>query len=146
MGLAEGVAQLMHWSASNWNFSSCCNLSCVLLLLQGLLQDPLLLLASADKWSIFRKNLTAVLDELSKSPATVPAARTAAAGDNTAASATAAQTNTEAAATAAAADDEGDGTQCYLSSWRLFGLQLTDSSFRRDFLVQVRVCCAEKLV
>jgi hypothetical protein len=116
------------------------------LLLQGLLQDPLSLLTSADKWSIFKKQLTAVLEELAKAPATVPAARTAAApsaaGDATAAGAAAAQSGLEAAAAAAAAaaDDEGDGTQCYLSSWRLFGLQLTDSSFRRDFLVQVEGC------
>lgn len=34
-------------------------------------------------------------------------------------------------------DAEGAGTQCYLSSYKLFGLQLTDSAFRRDFLVQV---------
>ncbi|WIA41510.1 hypothetical protein OEZ86_008881 [Tetradesmus obliquus] len=112
--------------------------------LQGLLQDPLSLLASADKWSIFKKQLTAVLEELAKAPATVPAARTAAAAAPAAAS-SAAQASLEAASeaaaavAAAAADDEGDGTQCYLSSWRLFGLQLTDSSFRRDFLVQVLI-------
>jgi hypothetical protein len=115
-----------------------------LLLLQGLLQDPLSLLTSADKWSVLKKQLTAVLEELAKAPATVPAARTAAAPsaapDATAAGTAAAQSGLEAAAAAAAAaaDDEGDGTQCYLSSWRLFGLQLTDASFRRDFLVQVR--------
>jgi hypothetical protein len=111
------------------------------LLLQGLLQDPLSLLTSADKWSIFKKQLTAVLEEVAKAPATVPAARTAAApsaaGDATAAAAAQSGVEAAAAAAAAAADGEGDGTQCYLSSWRLFGLQLTDSSFRRDFLVQV---------
>ncbi|KAF6258622.1 THO complex subunit 1 transcription elongation factor-domain-containing protein, partial [Scenedesmus sp. NREL 46B-D3] len=47
--------------------------------LQGLLQDPLSLLTSADKWSVFKKQLAAVLEELAKAPATVPAARTAAA-------------------------------------------------------------------
>jgi hypothetical protein len=111
-----------------------------LLLLQGLLQDPLSLLASADKWSVFKKQLTAVLEELAKAPATVPAARTAAAPSaaGTPPMQSSLETAIATAAAAAAADDEGDGTQCYLSSWRLFGLQLTDSSFRRDFLVQVR--------
>lgn len=87
-----------------------------------MLQDPLSVLASLDKWSIFKKELSAVLDELAKSPATVAATRTAAA---------------DGAGQSADIADEGAGTQCYLSSWKLFGLQLTDSSFRRDFLVQV---------
>lgn len=45
-----------------------------------------------------------------------------------------------AARRAAAGGDSGGGAggaQAYLSSWKLFGLQLTDSAFRRDFLTQV---------
>jgi hypothetical protein len=110
-----------------------CFVFCVLLL-QKLLQEPQALLASADSWSTFKKHLTLVLGELSKCPATVPAVRPAPADAEAAGSA---------ACTAAAdggsskLEEEGAGSQCYLSSWKLFGLQLTDSGFRRDFLVQV---------
>jgi hypothetical protein len=97
----------------------------------------------ADNWANFKKGLAAVLTELARSPATVAAVRTA-----DAAAAAAGAAPGAAAAGTAAAEAGGGGhqavqlqgaTQCYLSSYKLFGLQLADSAFRRGFLVQV--CC-----
>lgn len=113
--------------------------------LQASLQDPAAVLKVADNWNNFRKGLSAVLTELARSPATVAAVRTADLAQPGAAAA--AGTGAAAAAGAAAAQQQQQrnhqqqqsATQCYLSSYKLFGLQLADSSFRRGFLVQVLV-------
>lgn len=91
--------------------------------LQSILQNPLSALSSLDQWAAFKKELTVVLENLARTPATVNAARPAAID----------------APQEKESRDEGSATQCYLSSYKLFGLQLTDSAFRRDFLVQVSV-------
>lgn len=96
------------------------------------------MLTSADSWSTFKKHLTLVLGELGKCPATVPAVRPAPADTEIIGSAAgAAGAATAVGGANSKLEEEGAGTQCYLSSWKLFGLQLTDSAFRRDFLVQV---------
>ncbi|KAF8055936.1 hypothetical protein HT031_006575 [Scenedesmus sp. PABB004] len=113
--------------------------------LQGLLQDPLSVLASLDRWATFKRQLGTVLEELARAPATVPAARVAApatgsGGDAAAAAGGGGAANGGGEAVGATSDAGGGaGTAAYLSSYRLFGLQLTDSSFRRDFLVQVLI-------
>jgi hypothetical protein len=99
-------------------------LSCTLALLplQPLIQDANKVVKSAADWDSLQSNLGIVLDGLAKSTATVAAVH--ASGSN------------EPAAVAAAAAG-GGSSEVYLSSYKLFGLQLADSAFRRGFLVQV---------
>eukprot|EP00878_Enallax_costatus_P014700 GHUV01015376.1.p1 GENE.GHUV01015376.1~~GHUV01015376.1.p1 ORF type:complete len:684 (+),score=141.22 GHUV01015376.1:514-2565(+) len=99
--------------------------------LQAILQNPLAALNSLDTWQAFRKELTVVLENLARTPATVNAARAV---------------SSEAQLDNESTNDEGAGTQCYLSSYKLFGLQLTDSAFRRDFLVQVLIMLRTLLI
>jgi hypothetical protein len=111
-------------------------------------QDPTALLKAPEHWNALKAALTDVLAELSRSPATVAAVRTtgaaggggssAAAGSNGAVPTQQWQASAAAgAAAAAAAAAAGSSAQRYLSSYKLFGLQLADSAFRRGFLVQV---------
>lgn len=120
--------------------------------MQPMLQDPVAVLKVADTWNTFKKGLGAVLTDLARSPATVAAVRTSTSSSNPtstttvtpAAAATAVPNGAsggeeaEAEAAEAAASMQQGVTQCYLSSYKLFGLQLADSAFRRGFLVQVR--------
>jgi hypothetical protein len=85
-------------------------------------------LKSPSEWDSLQSNLDIVLTGLAKSPATVAAVH--AVGSSELAAATAA---------AAAGDGSNGSSALYLSSYKLFGLQLADSAFRRGFLVQV--CC-----
>jgi hypothetical protein len=81
-------------------------------------------LKSASEWDNLQGNLGTVLDGLTRSKATVAAVH-------------AAGSSALAAADAAAA--AGGSSELYLSSYKLFGLQLADSAFRRGFLVQVLI-------
>jgi hypothetical protein len=90
---------------------------------------------SPSDWDSLQANLDIVLTGLAKSPATVAAVH--AVGSSELAAAT--------AAAAAAGDGSNGSSALYLSSYKLFGLQLADSAFRRGFLVQVGPCrCAEQ--
>lgn len=97
--------------------------------MQPLVQDATKVLKSPSEWDNLQSNLDVVLTGLAKSPATVAAVH--AVGSSELAAAT--------AAVAAAGGGSGsDGSSAlYLSSYKLFGLQLADSAFRRGFLVQV---------
>jgi hypothetical protein len=92
--------------------------------LQPLIQEPIKVLKSASEWDNLQANLGTVLDGLSRSKATVAAVH-------------AAGSSALGAADAAAA--AGGSSELYLSSYKLFGLQLADSAFRRGFLVQVLI-------
>jgi NAD/NADP transhydrogenase alpha subunit len=91
-----------------------------------LIQDANKVVKSAADWDSLQNNLGIVLEGLAKSTATVAAVH-------------ASGSNEPAAAAAAAAAAGGGSSEVYLSSYKLFGLQLADSAFRRGFLVQVRV-------
>jgi hypothetical protein len=98
---------------------------------QPLIQDATKVLKSPSEWDSLQSNLDIVLTGLAKSPATVAAVH--AVGSSELAAATA-------AAAAAAGDGSNGSSALYLSSYKLFGLQLADSAFRRGFLVQVGPC------
>lgn len=102
---------------------------------QPLIQDATKVLKSPSEWDSLQSNLDIVLTGLAKSPATVAAVH--AVGSSELAAATAA---------AAAADGSNGSSALYLSSYKLFGLQLADSAFRRGFLVQVRWCFLLRLL
>jgi hypothetical protein len=98
--------------------------------MQPLIQDATKVLKSPAEWDNLQTNLDVVLTGLAKSPATVAAVH--AVGSSELAAATAA------VAAAGGGSGSSDGSSAlYLSSYKLFGLQLADSAFRRGFLVQV---------
>jgi hypothetical protein len=89
--------------------------------------------AAAGNWRRFRADVASVLDALERRPVTV------AAGGVPGAAAAATVGGGAGAGASAAAGAGGTGAGSYLSSYRLFGLQLRDASFRRAFLVQTLI-------